>query len=97
MPLFKNDYYGADTEVLGYHNATGELIAFSLIRKHDQHNVEAVQFAWNYHEPRLRLGIRSLENECARYKRLGYNYLYLGLIDEYKRQFDGFEILGPLE
>lgn len=97
MPMFDNDYYGANSEVLGYYNNRGELVAFSLIRRQDANSVEAVQFAWNYQEPRLRLGIRSLENECARYKRLGYCYLYLGFADDYKRQFAGFETLGPVE
>jgi hypothetical protein len=96
MPMFDNDYLDPRAEVLGYHNSADQLVAFSLVRKHDDHNVEAVQFAWNYCEPRLRLGIHSLQNECARYKRLGYQNLYLGLIDDYKRQFDGFEIVGPV-
>ena len=96
MPIFQNDYRGRDMEVLGYYNGQAELVAFSLIRRHDLLNVEAVQFAWNYREPQLRLGIRSLESECARYKRLGYRYLYLGFADEYKQQFQGFEILGPI-
>lgn len=96
MPMFDNDYYGVNSEVLGYYNNRQELVAFSLIRRQDAVSVEAVQFAWNYQEPRLRLGIRSLENECARYKRLGYRYLYLGFADEYKQQFAGFELLGPV-
>jgi hypothetical protein len=84
-------------DILGYYNPSGCLVAFSLIRQHDQHNAEAIQFAWDYQEPQLRLGIHSLENECARYKRLGYHHLYLGFADEYKQKFDGFELLGPLE
>jgi hypothetical protein len=96
MPLFNNDYYDPCHDVLGYYNPKNELVAFSLIRKHDRWNVEALQFAWNYQEPRLRLGIRSLESECARYKRMGYHYLYLEFADKYKQQFDGFELVGPI-
>lgn len=96
MPMFDNDYYDSFNDVLGYYNRSGKLVAFSLIRKHDRYNVEAVQFAWDYQEPKLRLGINSLKSECARYKRMGYHYLYLGLADEYKQHFDGFELLGPL-
>ena len=54
------------------------------------------QFAWDYANPKLRLGIESLKNECAKYKARGYKYLYLGSADEYKSQIDGFEILGKL-
>lgn len=97
MPLFENDYYDPYMDILGYHDPSGALAAFSLVRRQDKRSVEAIQFAWNYQEPRLRLGIKSLENECARYKRLGYHYLYLGFADEYKQQFAGFETLGPVE
>ena len=55
-----------------------------------------MQFAWDYANPKLRLGIESLKNECAVYKARGFNYLYLGLADEYKSQLDGFELLGRL-
>lgn len=97
MPLFENDYRDTYMDILGYYDPAGVLAAFSLVRRQDSHNVEAIQFAWNYQEPGLRLGIRSLENECARYKRLGYQYLYLGFADEYKQKFSGFETLGPAE
>ena len=96
MPIFEHDYHNKRSDVLGYYNAQRELVAFSLIKKHDELNAEAVQFAWDYQQPELRLGIISLQNECARYKRLGYQYLYLGLVDEYKKKFDGFEIVGPI-
>jgi hypothetical protein len=97
MPLFENDYRDSYMDILGYYDPAGKLAAFSLVRRQDPNSVEAIQFAWNYQEPRLRLGIRSLENECARYKRLGYYYLYLGFADDYKQQFAGFETLGPAE
>jgi hypothetical protein len=45
--------------------------------------------------PELKLGISSLKSECAYYKSQGFCYYYLGGADEYKRQIDGFEILGP--
>ena len=44
----------------------------------------------------LELGRRSLEHECAYYKQLGYEYLYLGQVAEYKTHFDGYEQLGKL-
>ena len=31
----------------------------------------------------------------AYYKDKGYNYIYIRCADEYKNQFDGFEIIGP--
>lgn len=95
MPIFDSEYLDPNNDVLGYYD-NDELVAFSLMKKFDKQNVQAVQFAWNYHKPKLRLGIHSLENECAIYKDLGFRYLYLDEADEYKRKFKGFEILGPL-
>lgn len=93
MPIFDTQYH--DTDVIGYYD-NAELVAFSLVRTYDQHNAEALQFAWDYQNPKLRLGIESLKNECALYKARGFEYLYLGQADEYKSQLDGFELLGLL-
>jgi len=87
---------GKDIEVLGYYDQ-GYLVAFSLIRKFDKENIENFQFAWNYHNPKARFGIRSLQSEIAYYKENGYKYYYLGLDAPYKRKLQGFEILGPIE
>jgi hypothetical protein len=95
MPIFDSEYLDLNTDVLGYFD-DNQLVAFSLIKKFDKHNIQAVQFAWTYHKPRMRLGIKSLEHECALYKELGYRYLYLEEANEYKSKFAGFEILGPI-
>lgn len=94
MPIFDKEYL--DNDIIGYYD-NNKLVAFSLIGKYDNLNVENYQFAWTYHKPELKLGIRSLEHECAYYKILGYQYLYLGSPDNYKQNFDGFEILGKLK
>lgn len=95
MPIFASEYTDPGNELIGYMHE-GQLVAFSLIKIFDRENAECVQFAWDYANPKLRLGINSLKHECAWYKQCGYQYLYLGGADEYKKQFDGFEILGPL-
>jgi len=94
MPIFDSEYIDQRSDVIGYwHN--DRLVAFSLMRRYDYINVEAVQFAWDYAEPKLGLGIASLKNECAYYKQRGFQYLYLGGADEYKQQIAGFELIGP--
>lgn len=95
MPLFEQQFYDPLTDVIGYYH-NDKLVAFSLIKLYDSDNAEAVQFAWDYADSELRLGIESLKNECAVYKSRGYKYLYLGLADNYKSQIDGYEILGKL-
>lgn len=96
MPIFDSRYTDPMTDVIGYYDA-GTLVAFSLIRRYDDHNALCDQFAWNYRKPRLRLGIESLKTECAIYKQRGFKYLYLEQAHLYKSEIAGFEILGPLE
>ena len=95
MPIFDSEFTDTKNDVIGYYD-NQQLVAFSLLRRFDNENVEAVQFAWNYNNPKLSLGINSLKSECAVYKELGFKYLYLGGADEYKSKIDGFELLGPL-
>ena len=95
MPLFDSQFTDPDTDVLGYYNA-GKLVAFSLIKRYDNENALCAQFAWNYQKPKLRLGIQSLQTECAIYRERGFKYLYLDQAHLYKQGITGFELLGPL-
>ena len=93
MPLFRSTVFDKNTDVIVYwHNRTP--VAFSLIKKYDFKNAESLQFAWDYANPELRLGIASIEHECAHYKNQGFDYLYLGQVHEYKKDFAGYEELG---
>ena len=96
MPIFHSRYNDPMAEIIGYYDQD-KLVAFSLIRKFDQHNALCDQFAWSYHKPKLRMGIETMKTECAIYKQQGFRYLYLEQAHLYKSEIDGFEILGPLE
>ena len=96
MPIFDSRYTDPMTDVIGYYDHD-KLVAFSLIRRYDNHNALCDQFAWNYHNPRLRLGIETLQTECAIYKERGFQYLYLEQAHLYKQSMAGFELLGPPE
>ena len=96
MPLFNGIIFDKYTDIFAYH-PNRELSAFSIVKKYDSENVESLQFAWDYKNPELFLGVRSLEHECAYYKEKGYKYLYLGLVADYKKKFDGYEEMGPLD
>ena len=95
MPIFASEYTDHSNDVIGYYDYYDNLIAFSLIRRYDSINAECIQFAWDYAQPKLRLGIESLKHECAIYKDRGFRYLYLGEADEYKSEIQGFETMGP--
>lgn len=92
FPLFIEEVLNPYTEVLGYYNSNGDISAFSLIYLYpSKHSARAEQFAWDYANPKDRLGYKSLRSECARYKRLGYQYLYVGEWAPYKAELQGFE------
>ena len=96
MPIFDSRYTDPMTDVIGYYNQA-KLVAFSLIKRYDEHNALCDQFAWTYHNPKMRMGIETMKTECAIYKTRGFKYLYLEQAHLYKSEIDGFEILGPLE
>jgi hypothetical protein len=96
MPLFNSQFTDPTTDVLGYRE-DGNLVAFSLMKRYDNQNVLASQFAWTYHNPKTRLGIESLKTECAIYRERGFQYLYLDQAHLYKQGLEGFEILGGLQ
>ena len=95
MPFFLKQFQDPSNDIhVYYHN--DRVVAWSLCRRWDEFNVESLQFAWDYKTPELELGKQSLEHECAYYKTLGYKYLYLGEGANYKAQFDGYELIGPI-
>ena len=96
MPIFDARYLDPATDVIGYYDKA-QLVAFSLIKRYDEYNALCDQFAWTYHNPRMRLGIETMKTECAIYKARGFRYLYMEQAHLYKSEIDGFEILGPME
>lgn len=94
-PMWDNEFIWSHNDVIGYYN-NAKLVAWSVVTKYNEDVAYAVQFAWDYDNPELSLGIKSLQTECAYYKSQGYRYYYLGEAHKYKEQFDGFEIIGKL-
>jgi len=96
MPMVPGRFFVPGTEVWGYREQ-GVLVAWSMYRIWDQYNVVCDHHAWDYHNPRLRLGIHSFENECAIYRDRGFKFMYLESVAPYMAKLEGFEILGQLE
>ena len=95
-PVFEEEWnreakYNAD--VLGYYDKD-VLVAWSLVYKFpSKQTILADQFAWNYANPKLKLGYRSIRSECAYYKSKAYKYFILGDPDKYKEELQGYEII----
>jgi hypothetical protein len=95
MPMIPGRLTASDTEIIGYHER-GRLVAWSMYRIWDQHNILSDHFAWDYREPGLRLGIRSIETECAIYRDRGYRFMYFESVEPYMLDLQGFKVLGPI-
>lgn len=96
MPMIDGRLTSQGTEIIGYYNHN-RLIAWSMYRIWDKESILSDHFAWNYQEPRLRLGIKSIENECALFRDRGFRYMYFESVEPYMLDLQGFEILGPLK
>jgi len=96
MPMIPGRLTDPAAEIIGYHDH-GRLVAWSMYRIWDQENVLSDHFAWDYRNPRLRLGIRSIENECAIYRDRGYRWMYFESVEPYMLDLQGFEILGAMK
>jgi arginyl-tRNA--protein-N-Asp/Glu arginylyltransferase len=81
-----------ECEVIEYH--TDQLVGISLYKVFDDQFV-AMQFIWNYAEPKLSLGNIAQMTECAVAKEKGCTHVYLlGGYEHccrYKAGFKGFE------
>ena len=95
MPMIPGRLTAPNTEIWGYRHHD-ELVAWSMYRVWDAENILSDHFAWDYREPRLRLGIRSIENECAIYRARGYRWMFFESVEPYMLDFEGFEIMGPI-
>lgn len=94
MPMVPSRLTASDTEIIGYRDQ-GRLVAWSMYRVWDKENILCDHHAWNYRDPRLRLGARSLHTECAIYRDRGYRFMYFESVEPYMLDLQGFEILGP--
>lgn len=96
MPMVAGRFLVPGTEVIGYYD-NSQLIAWSMYRIWDNESIVTDHHAWNYKNPKLRLGIRSLENECAIYRNRGFKYMYIESIQNYMFKLEGLELLGPIK
>jgi len=97
FPLFEEEFKLPSDRLdrLGYYDKQNQLCAFTLVWKFPSANsIWATYFAWDYENPKLSMGNIANKNEIARYKRLGYDYLYLGGYCEYKTKLQGCELVN---
>lgn len=93
MPMIPGRFSVPGTEVFGYYKQD-RLIAWSMYRIWDNRSVVIDHHAWDYSNPSLRLGLKSLQNECAIYRNRGYQFMYFESFEPYMFKLQEFEILG---
>tara|TARA_Y100001937_G_C7069732_1_gene307792 strand:- start:182 stop:640 length:459 start_codon:yes stop_codon:yes gene_type:complete len=92
-PIYAEELDPKVNDIIGYYDQN-RLVAWSMIKIINPDVIEAMQFAWNYKNPKLKLGINSMKTECALYKELRYKIIILGEAHNYKRSINGFKIFG---
>lgn len=95
MPMIPGRFSISNTEVFGYYNQD-KLIAWSMYRIWDNENLVIDHHAWDYSNPKSRIGLRSLQTECALYRNRKFRYMYFESVEPYMLKLQGFEILGTL-
>ena len=93
IPMIPERFTESGTDVIGYRHRD-RLVAWSMLRRWGTHSVLSDHFAWDYRDPALRLGIASLETECAIYRDQGFQWMYFESVEPYMLDVTGFEILG---
>lgn len=96
MPIFPGEFSDPRVEFVTYKDQ-GEVVAFTMIRKLDPIAVDNMQFAWNYANPKLKIGYKSIRTECAIYRDLGYEQMLIDYDMYYKSQLQGYKLYGSLE
>ena len=71
-----------------------KIVAYTSLTRYDW-SVEAGEFAWDYENPKLGLGVFAQNFECMKYQELDYKYYYSSYayekVCEYKSFYNGFE------
>ena len=94
-PIYAEEFAVPQNDVLAYRDG-GEIVAWTLIYRVSHNTVWNMQFAWNYANPKLRLGYKSLRTECAIYRELGYEKMTIDEDMIYKSQIQGYKLFGPM-
>ena len=92
FPFYKEQFSHVDFDIIGYYDKD-ELVAWTMLYIINKDVVDCQQFAWNYRNPRLRIGFKSIETESFIYKSRGFKYIILGEASEYKSTCKGYELI----
>ena len=94
-PIYEEEFSNELNDTIAYRDA-GEIVAWSLIYRVAKEHVRSMQFAWNYANPKLKLGYKSIRTEIAIYRDLGYKTMTIDEDMKYKSEIQGYKLFGPM-
>jgi hypothetical protein len=94
QPMFPGEFTDPRVEIVTYKHQ-GSVVAWTYIRKLDETVIDNMQFSWNYREPKLKLGYKSIRTECAIYRDRGFTEMLIATEMHYKKQLQGYNVYGP--
>lgn len=96
QPIFHGEFTDPRCEFITY-KVDNKVVAWTMLRKLDTTVIDNMQFAWNYEQPELKLGYKSIRTECAIYRDRGYTQMLIDTEMHYKKQLQGYNIYGPVK
>jgi hypothetical protein len=94
-PIYAEELVAPHNDIIAYRD-NGEIVAWTMMYRMAKECVWNMQFAWNYANPKLKLGYKSLRTECAIYRDRGYTRMLIDENMKYKSELQGYNIMGPM-
>ena len=94
QPIYPGEFADPRCQFVTYKHQD-KLVAWTMIRKLDTIAVDNMQFCWDYENPKLKLGYKSIRTECAIYRDLGYKQMLVDTEMHYKTELQGYKLFGP--
>lgn len=94
-PIYAEEFSNPLNDTIAYRDK-GKIVAWTLIYRVAKEHVWNMQFAWDYENPKLKLGFKSLRNEIAVYRDLGYKTMTIDEDMKYKSEVQGYKLFGPM-
>lgn len=94
-PIYAEEFNRGLNDTIAYKD-DGNIVAWSLIYRVAKEHVWNMQFAWNYANPKLKLGYKSIRTEIAIYRDLGYKTMTIDDDMKYKSELQGYKLFGPM-
>ena len=94
-PMYAEEFGNPLNDTIAYRD-NGKIVAWTLIYRVAKEHVWNMQFAWNYANPKLKLGYKSIRTEIAIYRDLGYKTMTIDEDMKYKSEVQGYKLFGPM-